>query len=144
MPHPFDAGKIVSCGTPSLLKIDVSATAAGLACGGNRPDRLRDEPFRATGVLSSTSMFRPNSIAALLSLAPVLQTPALSQEASCIRRTLPLSAADSQGVPIEGLGATDLQTRFRVGPLKILSIVPDDRPHRIVILVDASGTIATK
>jgi hypothetical protein len=51
---------------------------------------------------------------------------------------------DSQGILIKGLGATDLQASFRVGPAKILSIVPDDRPHRIVILVDASETMATK
>ena len=89
-------------------------------------------------------MFRPNSILALLCLAALLQTPALSQEASCLRRTLPLTLEDSQGVSIEGLRATDLQTSFRVAPVKILSIVPDDRPHRIVILVDASETMATK
>lgn len=89
-------------------------------------------------------MIRPNSLVSLLSLAALLQTPTLSQEASCLRRTLPLAVTDSQGVPIEGVVATDLQTRFRIGPAKILSIVPDDRPHRIVILVDASGTMATK
>lgn len=91
-----------------------------------------------------TGMIRPISIVALLGWAALLQPPALSQEATCLRRTLPLTVADSQGVPIEGLGATDFEARFRAGPVKILSIVPDDRPHRIVILVDASATMATK
>ena len=89
-------------------------------------------------------MSRSDLIFALLCVIALLQTPASSQETSCPHRTLPLTLEDSQGIPIEGLQTADLQTKFRAGPVKVVSIVPDDRPHRIVILVDASGTMATK
>ena len=89
-------------------------------------------------------MSRSDLMFALLCVIALLQTPASSQETSCLHRTLPLTLEDSQGIPIEGLQTADLQTKFRAGPVKVLSIVPDDRPHRIVILVDASGTMAAK
>lgn len=89
-------------------------------------------------------MFRSDLILSLLVLVAFLQTPASSQETSCLHRTLSLTLEDSKGLPIEGLRTADLQSKFRPGPMKFLSIVPDDRPHRIVILVDASGTMATK
>lgn len=57
---------------------------------------------------------------------------------------LSLTAENSQGLPIEGLRVEDLESKFQVGPAKIVSIVPDDRMHRIVILVDASGSMGSK
>ncbi len=89
-------------------------------------------------------MLRADLITALLCVVVLLQTPASSQETSCLHRTLPLTLEDSQGIPLEGLQTADLQTKFHARPVKVLSIVPDDRPHRIVIMVDASGTMATK
>lgn len=94
--------------------------------------------------ISLRNIFLRNSIVLLLSLTPFIQTPALSQEASCLRRTLALTLADSQGTPVSGLSATDLKPKFHVSPIRVLSLVPDDRPHRIVILIDASGSMTTR
>lgn len=69
------------------------------------------------------------------------QTPT---DTACFNRSLPLNIADSKGLPIRGLGAPDFQAKLQGRPVKILSVVPDDRPHRIVILIDASGSMATK
>lgn len=63
---------------------------------------------------------------------------------ACFSRSLPLSIADSKGLPIRGLGASDFQAKLQSRPVKILSVVPDERPHRIVILIDASGSMASE
>jgi hypothetical protein len=82
---------------------------------------------------------------ALISLAALVETTAWSQESSCLRRTLPLTLENAQGFPLDGLSTADVETKFpAAGTVKVLSIVPDERPHRIVILVDASGSMATK
>jgi len=65
-------------------------------------------------------------------------------ETPCPRRTLPLIVEDSQGVPIEGLGQSDFEARAHSGPATILSLVPDDRPHRIVLFLDASGSMESR
>jgi VWFA-related protein len=69
---------------------------------------------------------------------------AFAQEPSCLHRTLPLSVEDAKGFQVQGLIPADFQVKLRDTPVKILSIVPDERPHRIVILVDASGSMAEK
>ena len=90
-------------------------------------------------------MLRPIPVLALIGLAAFVETTAWSQESSCLRRTLPLTLENSQGFPLDGLSKADVETKFpAAGTVKVLSIVPDKRPHRIVILVDASGSMATK
>jgi hypothetical protein len=69
---------------------------------------------------------------------------AFGQENACLHRTIPVGVEDSNGVPIRGLTTADFRGKLRGNPVKILSIVPDDRPHRIVILLDASGSMVTK
>jgi hypothetical protein len=81
---------------------------------------------------------------ALLGIVAFFHVPLSAQQASCLRRTLPLTVEDSQGLPIKGLHVEDLETKFPAGPAKILSIAPDVRVHRIVMLVDASGSTGGK
>lgn len=63
---------------------------------------------------------------------------------SCPHRTLALNAVDSKGVLVRGLSPTDFRATLGSAPVKILSIAPDERPHRIVIMVDASRSMGTK
>ena len=86
--------------------------------------------------------FRSYLIPTLLGLAAFTQLPASAQQASCLHRTLALNVDDSRGIPVRGLSPADFQANLRVGSPKILSIVPDDRMHRIVILIDASGSMS--
>jgi hypothetical protein len=51
---------------------------------------------------------------------------------------------DSLGKPISGLIPADFESQFRGKPVKIVSVIPDQRPHRIVILLDASRSTAHK
>lgn len=63
------------------------------------------------------------------------------QAESCQHRILPLSVYDSEGRTVTDLKPSDFEGKYRGQPVKILSIVPDDRPHRVIILLDASGSM---
>lgn len=74
----------------------------------------------------------------LASCAP----PAAAQEFSCEHRTVPVSFRDAQNLPILGVTIADLEAKAHGKPLKILSLAPDVRPHRLVLILDTSGSIA--
>jgi hypothetical protein len=80
----------------------------------------------------------------LVLLFPVLVSalPTPAQNKSCLRRIVPVTVMDSAGRPILGFAPADFQAKFRGKPVKILSIIPDDRPRRIVILLDTSGSMS--
>lgn len=65
------------------------------------------------------------------------------QDDACLRRTVSLSVSDRNWSPIPDMTPSDFHAEFRGNPVKILSIVPDNRPHRIVILLDASGSMGS-
>jgi hypothetical protein len=54
---------------------------------------------------------------------------------------MPVTVMNSAGDPILGFAPADFQAKFRGKPAKILSIVRDERPRRIVILLDTSGSM---
>ncbi|HYA96734.1 MAG TPA: hypothetical protein VEH49_01465 [Methylomirabilota bacterium] len=49
---------------------------------------------------------------------------------------------DSKGRPIPNLAPSDFRAKMHGKPVGIASMVPDGRPRRIVILLDASGSMA--
>jgi Mg-chelatase subunit ChlD len=67
---------------------------------------------------------------------------AAAQENACLRRTVPLTVWAADGAPVHGIALADLQAKFSGKAVKILSVTPDQRPHRIVILLDQSGSMA--
>jgi len=71
-------------------------------------------------------------------LSPIQST---GQTSSCLHRTLPISVRNSKGGSISGLTAADFESRFHGAPVRILSLVPEGHPHRIVLLLDASGSM---
>jgi len=66
---------------------------------------------------------------------------ALAQDESCLRRIVSVAVADRNWVPVPDLKPVDFRAGYRGKPVKILSVVPDNRPHRIVIVLDASGSL---
>src|SRR5215831_8777634 len=72
-----------------------------------------------------------------LSAAAILGLPSWATDDACLRRTVSVTAADRNWAPILDLKADE----FRGKPVKILSIVLENRPHRIVIALDASGSL---
>src|SRR5260370_6671141 len=77
----------------------------------------------------------------LFALFVVSSLPATAQDASCLHRTLPITVHDSHWLQFHGLTAEDFQAKLRGQRVKILSLHPDTRPHRIVVLLDTSGSM---
>jgi hypothetical protein len=59
----------------------------------------------------------------------------------CLRRKVPLTVVDPRGRTIQDLTAADFQAKYRGKPIQIVSLVPDNRPRRIVLLLDASASM---
>ena len=49
-------------------------------------------------------------------------------------RKVPVSFRDAQNLPLQNISVTDLEAKLHGKPVKILSLAPDPRPHRIVLL----------
>jgi hypothetical protein len=89
-------------------------------------------------------MYRYRILLCVLALYFFLVARAFAQVPGCLHRSLPLSVEDAKGIAIQPLTPADFEAKLRDAPAKILSIVPDERPHRIVILLDASGSMTAR
>ena len=67
--------------------------------------------------------------------------PAFSQEPDCLVRKVPVSFRDAQNLPIQNLSVGDLEAKSHGKPVEILSLAPDSRPHRTVLILDTSASI---
>jgi hypothetical protein len=79
--------------------------------------------------------------AGLMILSIVSFAPLAAQEPTCLNRTLPVSFRDAQNLPITDIAAADLEAKVHGKRVKILSLEPDRRSHRIVLILDISGSI---
>jgi hypothetical protein len=80
-------------------------------------------------------------IAVLFALTLAFAVQVTAQTDSCARRTILVSASDRDWAPIPGLQAGDFSGESHGKPVRILSVIPDEQPRRIVLLVDSSGSI---
>jgi hypothetical protein len=64
-----------------------------------------------------------------------------AQEPACRRHTVLANVVDRDGFPLSGLRAEDFRGEFRGKPVRILAATIDERPKRIVVLLDASGSM---
>lgn len=85
------------------------------------------------------ALYRAASVVFALAL---LGWPEQAQETDCASRTLPISVRDAQGAPIHGFQSPDFEAKLQRKPVQILSITPDKRQHRVVVLLDTSGSMA--
>lgn len=67
--------------------------------------------------------------------------PAIAQNTSCVHRTLTLNVFNSSGGLVRGLEPSDFEAKLGGKAVKILSVKPDERPHRIAVLLDTSGAV---
>jgi len=70
-------------------------------------------------------------------------TAIAAQDSPCLRRALPVALRDVQNLPIQNVLVADLQARVHGKPVKLLSLAPDPRPHRLVLILDASGSMGS-
>jgi Mg-chelatase subunit ChlD len=85
----------------------------------------------------------PGRLPVLAALSLVASFSALAQEQSCQRRTLPLALRDKENLPIQDVSPADFSAKLHGKPVKILSLAPDSRPHRLVLILDASGSMGS-
>ncbi len=87
------------------------------------------------------SYFASQLLAAFLAgmLAPTLIAQPLDP---CSRRTILVSVADAQGNPASNLSAADFTTEISGQPTAVLSVKPMSGARRLVIAIDASGSIS--
>jgi hypothetical protein len=65
----------------------------------------------------------------------------LAQADSCLRRSVPVNILNDQGQIVTGLTENNLIGSIHHQPVKILSVTQDDSPRRVVIVLDASGSM---
>ena len=86
-------------------------------------------------------MYRVGLTLYWLASSCLLAAPVAAQDASCLHRTLTLNVFDAQGRVIRGLEPGDFEAKLHGKPVSVVSITPDNRPHRIAVLLDTSGTV---
>lgn len=75
-------------------------------------------------------------------LAVSLAAPAAAQDTTCKRRKVLVCAMDKQGHTIAGLTQQNFKAKFRGKPAQIVDVRPFTTAPRIVIVLDASGSMA--
>lgn len=83
---------------------------------------------------------RRNLIVVLLALTP-FGIRGFSQTAPCLRRSVSVNILMPQGTIAPELTAGELTAKLGKEHVKILSVLPDDPPHRIIVLLDSSGSV---
>jgi hypothetical protein len=78
---------------------------------------------------------------ALLFVTSLNLTNLPAQDSGCTTRTVPVSVVDEQWLPVQGLSAANFRGKLRGHDVEILSASIDTRPRRIVLLLDASGSM---
>src|SRR5229473_396402 len=69
--------------------------------------------------------------------------PACSQELPCTTRRVPVAFRDAQNLPLVNVSISDLEAKIHGKPIKIVSLAPDPRPHRLVLILDSSGSMGS-
>ena len=59
----------------------------------------------------------------------------------CQSRSVPVAFRDAHSRPIRTILVRDLEAKVRGKPVKIISLEPDRRPRRVVLLMDTSGSM---
>lgn len=58
-------------------------------------------------------------------------------------RKLPVYLRDAQNLPLQNVSISDLKAKLHGKPVKIVSLKPDPRPHRLVLVIDTSGSMGS-
>src|SRR5712664_218918 len=82
------------------------------------------------------------SVVSMLALA-LFAPGARPQEVDCQRRVLPAALRDKLNLPIQSVSPSDFEAKVHGKPIKILSLAPDPRPHRLVLILDISGSMGS-
>jgi len=93
-----------------------------------------------------TELWNPRRTRSLLVVtalvAPVLLgVRVFAQTEPCLRGTVSVSILMPQGATAHALTPDDFRVKLKNETVKILSVVPANPPHRIIVLLDSSGSV---
>jgi Mg-chelatase subunit ChlD len=71
-----------------------------------------------------------------------ISATARGQADPCKQRSVAVSVIDEQGRPVHGLAASDFSGKLKGKQVTILSAQLDERPHRVVVVLDASSSMS--
>lgn len=66
----------------------------------------------------------------------------MAQGNPCVRRTVAVTVSNGDSKPVTGLAPENFQATFRHHPIKVLSVNSNDKPSRVFLILDASGSMA--
>lgn len=68
----------------------------------------------------------------------------LAQADSCVNRSIPVNVVNDQSKLVTGLTEKNFTGSMHRQPVKILSVTQDDSPRRVIIVLDASGSMISE
>jgi hypothetical protein len=78
---------------------------------------------------------------AVLILGCLCVSPACAQQLSCLERTIPVSIASTDNAPLLPLSSGNFKGTYQKRPVRIKSISVSDKPSRVILLLDARGSM---
>jgi hypothetical protein len=76
-----------------------------------------------------------------LVLSCLCVAPVFAQRPSCQQRTIPVSVVSKNNSPLPSLSAANFEGEYRQKPVRIISATVNKEPPRVVLLLDASGSM---
>ncbi len=86
-------------------------------------------------------MFNKRRVITAFLLCLAIPAAARGQADPCQQRFVAVSVLDEQGKPVQGLAARDFSAQIKRKPVNILSAQLDAQPHRVVVVLDSSGSM---
>lgn len=77
----------------------------------------------------------------VLILGYICAAPACAQRDACQQRTIPVSVARNDGLPVKPLSITDFEGTYRKRQVRITSAAVNHMLPRVVLLIDVSGSM---
>jgi len=68
---------------------------------------------------------------------------AMAQDPDCLHPTVALSVIDSKANLVRDLTAADFEARVKGRPVRVVSVTPDNRSHRVVLVMDMTGAMSS-
>src|SRR4051794_34341377 len=85
-------------------------------------------------------MYRP-FLLGLVTLLLAFTVTSYAQQAQCLQRSIPVYVSSSDGhLPVE-LTPAHFAATYQDKPLRVTAVSPEQHPQRLIVLLDASGSI---
>ena len=67
--------------------------------------------------------------------------PVRAQQNECRQRTVPVHIATRDGAPLPPLTAAHFQAAYIDKPIRVTAVSEEQKPQRLIVLLDASGSV---